>query len=106
MSDQSSGATGGPNLGAGAVENKFSVGTLIYSKAGLAVLFGWLLWGDLCFTLFENIGGPGILTLYLQDNFHVSNKTVNVMFNIIPQLIGVLVGPVLSFKSDRHRGRW
>ncbi len=85
---------------------KYSVGTLRYTKAGLLVLFGWLLWGDFCFTLFETIGGPGILGLYLQDNFRVSNKTVNIMFNIIPQLIGVIVGPILSFKSDRYRGRW
>jgi WD40 repeat protein len=94
---------------AGASDNGpaiYTCGTLRYTKAGLLVLFSWLLWGDFCFTLFETIGGPGILGLYLQDNFRVSNKTVNIMFNIIPQLIGVIVGPVLSFKSDRHRGRW
>lgn len=90
----------GPDL------QKYSVGTLVYTKAGLFMLFGWLLWGDFCFTLFETVGGPGILGLYLQDNYDVSNKTVNIMFNIIPQLIGVIVGPILSFKSDRHRGRW
>lgn len=87
-------------------DEKFRVGTLLYSRAGLFMLFGWLLWGDFCFTLFETIGGPNILGLYLQDNYHVSNKTVNIMFNIIPQLIGVIVGPILSFKSDRHRSRW
>ena len=48
-------------------DEKFTVGTLFYSKAGLAMLFGWLLWGDFCFTLFETIGGPGILGLYLQS---------------------------------------
>lgn len=85
-------------------ENRLSVGSLLYTKAGLVVLFGWLLWGDFCFTLFESIGGPNILTLYLQDNFRASNLQVNVIFNVIPQLIGVFVGPILSFKSDRHRG--
>ena len=82
----------------------YTIGTLVYTKAGLFMLFAWLLWGDFCFTLFESIGGPGILTLYLQDSFQVSNVQVNIIFNVIPQLIGVVVGPILSFKSDRHRG--
>ncbi len=85
---------------------RYRVGTLQYTKAGLAMLFGWMVWGHICFDLFEHHGGYTIMNLYLQDNFRVSNKTVNIMFNIIPQLIGVIVGPVLSFKSDRHRGRW
>jgi len=83
----------------------YSVGTLTYTKAGLFMVFGWLLWGDFCFTLFESIGGPDILTLYLQDNFKVSNVQTNVIFNIIPMTIGIIVGPMIAFKSDRHRGR-
>jgi len=83
----------------------FRVGTLVYTKAGLAALFGWLLWGDFCFQLFEYMGGPNSLTLYLQTNYRVNNKQINLVFMIIPQLVGVLVGPILSFKSDRHRGR-
>lgn len=84
---------------------QYSVGTLTYTKAGLFVLFGWLLWGDFCFTLFESIGGPNILGLYLQDNFHVSLVQCNIIFSVIPNLIGVIVGPILSFKSDRYRSR-
>jgi len=87
-------------------EGKYRCGTLAYTKAGLFVLFSWLLWGDFCFTLFEGVGGPGIIPLYLQDNFHISNFQVNIMFNTIPMLIGAIMTPVLSFKSDRHRGRW
>ena len=87
-------------------DTKYRCGTLQYTKAGLFVLFGWLLWGDFCFTAFETVGGPGILSLYLQDNFHVSNFHVNLMFSVIPQVIAVLVGPPLSFKSDRYRSRW
>lgn len=34
---------------------RFSVGTLVYSKAGLAALFMWLLWGDFCFTMIETV---------------------------------------------------
>jgi WD40 repeat protein len=83
----------------------YRIGTLAYTKAGLFMLFGWLLWGDFCFTLFEHVGGPDILKLYLQDSFKVSNLIVTVLFVTIPMAIGVVVGPILSFKSDRHRGK-
>jgi len=85
---------------------KYRCGSLQYTKAGLFVLFGWLLWGDFCFTVFETVGGPGILGLYLQDNFHVSNFQINLIFGVIPQIIAIMVGPPLSFKSDRYRSRW
>lgn len=83
----------------------YRIGTLAYTKAGLFMLFGWLLWGDFCFTLFESVGGPHILVLYLQDSFKVSNLTVTALFVTVPMAIGVVVGPILSFKSDRHRGK-
>lgn len=42
----------------------FYVGTMVYSKAGLAWLFMWLLWGDFCFTLMETVL-PSIVPLRL-----------------------------------------
>ncbi|RPI62512.1 MAG: hypothetical protein EHM48_03960, partial [Planctomycetaceae bacterium] len=88
------------------VDEKLRCGTLQYTKSGLFVLFGWLLWGDFCFTVFESAGGPGVLGLFLQDNFHVSNFQITLTLGLIPRIIAVVVGPALSFKSDRHRGRW
>lgn len=85
---------------------KYSVGTLTYTKAGLFMMFGWLLFASLCFQLFETTGGPeDTLGLYLQHNFHVSNLQINVLFNLIPQLMGVIMTPIISFKSDRTRTR-
>ena len=69
--------------GAADADGKYRVGTLVYTKAGLFVLFSWLLWGDFCFSLFESVGGPGIIPLYLQTNYHISNLQVNIMFNAI-----------------------
>jgi hypothetical protein len=71
-----------PEGGAGPGADRYTVGTLSHTRAGLFVLFGWLLWGDFCFTLFESIGGPGILNLYLQDNFHVSVVQCTVIFGV------------------------
>ena len=88
------------------IDDKYRCGTLVYTKAGLFILFSWLIWGGVCFSLFENQGGTGILTLYLQDSFHVSNLQVNIMFNIIPMCIGTVMTPIISFKSDRTRSRF
>jgi hypothetical protein len=38
---------------------------LTYTKAGLFVLFSWLLWGDFCYTLMEAVV-PSILPLKLK----------------------------------------
>jgi MFS family permease len=69
-------------------------------------LFSWLIWGNVCFNLFETIGGPNILGLYLQDNFHVSNLQVNILFSFIPMIMGTIMTPIISFKSDRTRSRF
>jgi WD40 repeat protein len=83
----------------------FTCGTLSYTKSSLFILFTWLLIGDFCFQMFELLGGPDILGLYLQDNFHVSNVVVNVMFSSIPMGIGTFMTPIISFRSDRYRSR-
>ncbi|MEI6165862.1 MAG: MFS transporter [bacterium] len=87
-------------------DDKYKVGTLHYTKVTLFALFSWMIWGNLCFLLFESAGGPNILGLFLQDNFHVSNLQVNILFNVIPMVIGTVMTPIVSFKSDRTRSRF
>ncbi len=91
---------------AAAEMERYRCGTLQYTKFSLIALFGWMIWGEICFNLFETQGGYTILNLYLQDNFHVSNLMVNVLFNVIPMIIGTFMTPIISFKSDRTRSRW
>ncbi len=88
------------------VDEKYRCGTLQYTKAGLFFVFSWMIFGNLCFDLFEKAGGPGtFLGFYLQDNFHISNLQVNILFNVIPMTIGTIMTPIISFKSDRTRSR-
>ncbi len=86
-------------------DGKYHCGTLAYTKAGLVSLFSWMIWGNLCFGLFESLGGPDILTLYLQENFHVTNFQIRLM-SLIPTLLVITMTPIISFKSDRTRSRW
>ena len=87
------------------VDNRYKCGALQYTKASLFVLFGWLLWGDLCYVVFRRLGGTGGLGLYLQDSFKISNFKLYLIFSLVPLLIASIVDPIISFKSDRYRSR-
>jgi WD40 repeat protein len=87
------------------IDERYKVGTLQYTKAGLFALFGWMIMANLCFGLFEGNGGAGSIPFYLQDNFHVSNTMISVLFNFIPMIIGTFMTPIVSFWSDRTRSR-
>lgn len=82
----------------------FRCGSLIYSKKGLFVLFGWMLWGDFCFTLMEAVV-PSILPLKLRS-LDAPNALIGLIMTTLPGIFNVTVTPWLSFKSDRHRSRW
>jgi len=88
-----------------ATDDRYRCGSLHYTKAGLFALFGWMIMANLCFGLFEGNGGAGSIPFYLQDNFHISNTVVSILFNFIPMLIGTVMTPVVSFWSDRTRTR-
>lgn len=83
---------------------KWSVGTLTYTIGGLAAVFFWLLWGDFSFFLKER-SVPNVMQLLL-DTFHAKNVTAGFLIGSLPQLIAIFLSPVISYRSDRHRGRW
>ncbi len=84
--------------------DSYRVGTLVYTKKTLAKLFFWLLWGDVCFMLMENVV-PSILPVRFQQ-LHATNITIGLIMSTIPNLINSVFNPIVSFKSDRYRSRW
>jgi MFS family permease len=84
--------------------NRYSVGTLSYTKASLVTLFVWLMWGDFCFTLMETII-PSILPLKLKS-LDASNKIMGLIVTTIPSAMNFMINPIISFRSDRYRGKW
>ena len=84
--------------------DSFHVGTLVYTKATLARLFFWLLWGDVCFMLMENVV-PSILPVRFQQ-LHATNITIGLIMSTLPNLINSVFNPIVSFRSDRYRSRW
>ncbi len=83
---------------------QFTVGTLVYSPAGLAWLFTWLLWGDFCFTMMETVV-PSIVPLRLGE-LQAPNWVLGLVILTIPSILNVLMNPFISTASDRHRGRF
>ena len=77
-------------------------GSLTYSKAGLRMLFFWLLWGDFTIMLRERSVGPTFQ--YMLKQLHASDFVLGLLVTFIPQAIAMVLGPVISYRSDRFRG--
>jgi len=82
----------------------FRVGTLTYTRRGLAALFGWLLWGDFVWQIKDR--SIGEIVKLLLGKYHASDTLVGILLVVVPQVIGIAMGPYVSSASDRHRGRW
>lgn len=81
----------------------WQAGTLNYTTGGLAILFFWLLWGDVAWSLKERSILPmGQLVL---KQLHASDFINGLLMGALPSLIAMLIQPVVSFASDRHRGK-
>ena len=84
--------------------NRFKVGTLAYTKAGLITVFLFLLWGDFCFTLME-IVVPSILPLKF-NAIGAPNWVLGLVMATIPNIMTALINPMISVRSDRFRSKW
>lgn len=96
--------TNSPPLPDSSANKVFRAGSLIYSKKGLVILFGWMLWGDFCFTLMDAVV-PSILPLKLRS-LGSANVLIGFMMTTLPGIFSFTITPWLSFKSDRYRSSW
>lgn len=87
-----------------AVRRLWRAGTLVYTSTGLAALFGWLLWGDFAWWMKERAVAP-VGQLMLRQ-FGATDFLVGLLIGSVPAALGLIVGPIVSVKSDQHRGRW
>ena len=82
----------------------YRCGTLAYTKAGLFMLFSWLLWGDFCFVMMNQLI-PTIMPLEF-GALGASPVLISILISTLPAVLNFTGCPIVSFKSDRHRGRW
>ena len=82
---------------------RWQIGTLSYTSGALAILFGWLLWGDFAWQMRERSVGP-VLQVMLKQ-FKASDFLTGLMLMSIPSALSLLIAPVVGYRSDRHRSR-
>ena len=79
-------------------------GTLIYTTGGLVMLFCWLLAGDFAWSM-KDRSVQWVVQLLLKK-FEASDTIIGLLLGGLPHGLTLLLTPVISYLSDRHRGRW
>jgi MFS family permease len=83
---------------------RWKVGTLTYTTGGLLALFFWFLGGDFFWQLRDRALAPAMPLLIRQ--FGGSDFIAGLLIGTIPPALAILFSPIISYRSDRHRGRW
>ena len=83
---------------------RWHVGTLAYTRAGLVILFVWLLGGDFFWQLRERAITPAMQLLL--RNFGATDFVVGIFMSTMPAVLSIAFSPVVSYRSDRFRSRW
>ena len=96
--------TDSPPTPAPIVRKTWRAGTLTYTTGALVVLFLWLLIGDFSWQMKERGTQPVVQVMLRQ--FHASDFLTGFLVLSLPAVIGVFLTPIVSYHSDRHRGRW
>lgn len=81
-----------------------TVGTLTYTAGGLLILFCWLLLGDFAYAMRDRAVGPSVLELLRQHR--ASDTAMTLLTGVLPAALGIFLGPLVSYRSDRYRSRW
>ncbi|PTX99704.1 MFS transporter [Verrucomicrobia bacterium LW23] len=82
------------------------VGTLTYTAGGLAALFVWLLLGDFAWAMRERSVTP-MAQWYLGtllSGLPSANLVFLLLMSSFPAALGLILVPIISVMSDRHRG--
>lgn len=82
----------------------WTVGTLTYGTGALAMLFFWLLWGDFAWSMKDRAVGS-VATLMVKS-FGVSDFVYGLLILSFPNFTNIFLGPIVSYWSDRHCGRF
>lgn len=84
-------------------KKRYTVGTLEYSFWQMMNIFFWMLWGSIALTSLGQTFGASTKFLYRANG--LSDTFLAVVTGTIFGMINVVMNPVLSTMSDRHRGR-
>lgn len=80
----------------------WTVGTLVYTTSGIVGLFAWLALGDFAWWMRERSVLP--MSQWYLSQLETSSLLFSVLTVSLPAVIQFVVSPIISVKSDRHRG--
>lgn len=82
----------------------YTIGTLTYTFSTLCTLFFLLLLGDLVWSMKERSVAQIVQLMFKR---HGASDMINgLMMVSLPNALGLLLGPVISYRSDHCRSRW
>lgn len=84
--------------------HRWSVGSLTYGKAALALLFCWLLWGDFAWSLKERAIFPSMQIMFRKVD--ASDFLTGLLLGTVPAAISLFLAPWIGSRSDRCRSKW
>lgn len=77
-------------------------GARVYTLGGLVAVFVWLLLGDFAWATRERSVGP--MAQWFLNSLKVPNFLFGLLITSFPAALWLILGPVISVRSDRHRG--
>lgn len=82
----------------------WSVGSLTYTTGGLVLLFCWLLCGDFAWVMKDRAIIP--LSQIMLRAMTAPDWLIGLLVGSVPAALGLVLGPLVSLKSDSYRSRW
>lgn len=80
----------------------YRVGTLVYSSRALITVMFWMLLGDFCLQMMEQLP---ITIVPLQLRWaHASDALIGFLTGSLPAVLGIVLNPFVGVQSDNHRG--
>ena len=81
----------------------YRVGTLTYTRAALLTVMFWMLLGDLCLQIMEQL--PTSLVPLQLRWATASDTVIGFLSGSLPAVLGILLNPIIGMQSDNHRGK-
>lgn len=82
----------------------WSVNGLTYTLVGLVLLFALMTVCDFTWAMKDR--SVGMITKLMLKKFGASDKLNGLLIVSMPNILGMLIHPIISYRSDRHRGRF
>ena len=89
--------------GRGECGKTYRVGSLVYGSRALLTVMFWMLLGDLCLQIMEQL--PTSLVPLQLRWAQASDTLIGFLSGSLPAVLGILLNPLIGVQSDRHRGK-